>query len=89
MSYIYSFFSIAFLIPLYFSVKKLTSSFYPVTVFFGLSIAFLSVLFHMMVLNAHEIPILRIPVPVDNEFMHYGPLIYAILCAVVSMFARE
>lgn len=50
-------------------------------------IIFLSVLFHMIVLNAHEIPIFRIPVPEDEEFMQYGPLIYAILCTVVGRYA--
>lgn len=88
MNYIYSFFSIIALVPLYFVNKKLTSSVYQVTAFWGIAISFLCILFHIIVLRAHVIPILNIPVPEDEEFMQYGPLIYAILCAVVCMLSH-
>lgn len=88
MSYIYSFFSIIGLVVLYFTNRKLTSSYYPLHNFFGIIISFLFVLFHMIVLRAHVIPILAIPVSEEDDFMYYGPLIYALLCIVVSMLAH-
>ncbi|MFT8209498.1 MAG: hypothetical protein ACMZI0_00555 [Symbiopectobacterium sp.] len=88
MSYVYSFFSLISLIPLYFWVRKLTSSFYPITVFGGILVHSLYVLFHIIVLRTHQIPILGIPIAEDNDFMYYALLGFAILCAVVSMCAH-
>ncbi len=88
MSYLYSIFSIIGLVVLYFTNKKLTSSYYPLHVFYGIMISALFVLFHMIVLNLHVIPILGIPVSEGDDFMYYGPLFYALLCVIVSMVAH-
>lgn len=88
MSYTYSVLSIISLVILYFSNRKLTSSYYPLHVFYGVMISALFVLFHMIVLRAHVIPVLGIPVPEDDDFMYYGPLFYALLCVIVSMVAH-
>lgn len=88
MSYIYSLFSIIGLVFLYFSNKKLTSSYYPLHVFYGVMISALFVFFHMIVLNLHVIPIFGVPVSEDDDFMYYGPLLYALLCVIVSMLAH-
>lgn len=88
MRYIYSIFSIIGLVILYFANRRLTSSYYPLHNFYGVMISFLFVLFNMIVLRVHVIPILGIPVPEDDDFMYYGPLIYALLCVVISMLAH-
>lgn len=88
MSYIYSIFSVITAVILYFSNRRLTSSYYPLHRFFGVILSFLFVLFHMIVLKMHVIPVLNIRVPEDNEFMQYGPLLYAFLCVIVSMLAH-
>lgn len=88
MAYVYSFFSMLGLVGVYFLNRKLTSSIYPVTVFYGICVSFSYMIFHMIVLHTHNIPILGIPVPDDDVFMQYAPLIYSVLCAFVSMYTH-
>jgi len=88
VSYIYSFFSIIGLVVLYLTNRRLTSSYYPLHIFFGVVISFLFVLFHMIVLRVHVIPTLGIPISEEDDFMYYGPLIYALFCIIVSMLAH-
>lgn len=77
-----------FLVVVYFLNRRLTSSIYPLYVFYGICVSSAYILFQMIVLNAHEIPILRIKVPEEEEFMQYAPLIYSVLCAFVSMYTH-
>lgn len=88
MSYIYSFFSFLALFPLYMVNKKLTSSYYPITVFYGIVISLSCIFFHVSIFRNHEIPILKMSFPEDECFIDYVALGFAILCNIVMMISH-
>ncbi|CAI2028619.1 Uncharacterised protein [Serratia fonticola] len=89
MNYIYSLISIASIVPLYWLIKRLTSSDYPYTKFRAILVASLFMLFHIYVFNFQKIPVLGIAVPEDNEFMSYAPYLYGLLTAAVCAVAHN
>ncbi|MCU1792014.1 hypothetical protein CUU52_03185 [Pectobacterium polaris] len=88
MTFLYIFFSIITLIPLYLSVKKLTSSIFVYARFAAILLATLFMCFHLYIFHAEEIPILGISIK-DNDFIFNSSFIFALLCAMTCAVAHN